>query len=295
MRLRHLFPSGSIARRGTLLFLGLALLTICSVARGQGPKPLSNDDINKMVQLKFGDGVIAAKIESSSSVFDTSVEALTKLKAAGVSDAVMQAMIAAGEPGCEAPPTALSGPSPDPNAAHDPGIYLYHQNADGSRMTPLKPRAYGTRNSWILAGLTFSIAKSHWIAIIPGPKSPLRVSESRPAFYFYFGPNREPCSWRALFGRRYSPDQFTLARFESKTSDRELVIGEWGTHIAKTGVALKSVVDFDFEKIAPGIYKIIPRADLSPGEYGFNLSYYYGNNNTGVGLYFFDFGIDPVN
>lgn len=292
MRLRYLFPLGSRARLGTLLFLGVAFLSICSVTCGQEPKPLSNDDIIKMVQLKFGDGVIVAKIESSSSDFDTSMDALTKLKAAGVSDAVMQAMIAAGEPGgCEAPPTPLSGPSTDPNAEHNPGIYLYQQNADGRQMTPLKPRAYGTRNSWILAGLTFSIAKSHWIATIPGSKSPIRVSESRPTFYFYFGPNREPCSWRALFERRYSPDLFTLARFDSKTSDRELVIGEWGTHIAKTGVALKSVVDFDFEKIAPGIYKIIPHADLPPGEYGFSLAY----DHTWVGLYFFDFGIDPVN
>jgi hypothetical protein len=41
-------------RLGTPLFLGLALLTTCSVTRGQGPAPLSTGGIIDGVQCKSG-------------------------------------------------------------------------------------------------------------------------------------------------------------------------------------------------------------------------------------------------
>jgi hypothetical protein len=81
-----------------LLFLSLALLMTCSVTRGQGRAPLSNDDIIKLVQLKFSDDVIVAKIKSSPCKFDTSVDGLVKLREAGVSDDVLEAMTEAGAP-----------------------------------------------------------------------------------------------------------------------------------------------------------------------------------------------------
>jgi len=66
---------------------------------------LTNDDIIKMVQVKLADSVIIAKIKSSACAFDTSVDGLTKLKQAGVSDAVLQAMV---EGGGQAPAAAAT-------------------------------------------------------------------------------------------------------------------------------------------------------------------------------------------
>ncbi len=54
---------------------------------------LTNDDIVKAVQAKLPDSVVIAKIKSSSSEFDTSLVALSKLKQAGVSDSVLQAIV----------------------------------------------------------------------------------------------------------------------------------------------------------------------------------------------------------
>ena len=59
-------------------------------AQAQG---LSNDDIIKLVQMKLGDSVIIAKIKSSPCAFETSVDGIAKLKQAGVSDVVLQAMV----------------------------------------------------------------------------------------------------------------------------------------------------------------------------------------------------------
>src|SRR5262249_21141189 len=57
------------------------------------PNVLTNDKIAKMATFKLGDTVILGKIKTSQCSFDTSPDALIKLKQAGVSDAVLQAMI----------------------------------------------------------------------------------------------------------------------------------------------------------------------------------------------------------
>jgi len=54
---------------------------------------LTNDDIIKLVQAKLSASVIMAKIKASACAFDTSADALVKLKQAGVSDEILQAMV----------------------------------------------------------------------------------------------------------------------------------------------------------------------------------------------------------
>src|ERR1700722_10525042 len=71
------------------------------------PAGLTNDDIIKLVQAKLPDSVVIAKIKSSNCDFDTSTDALIKLKQAGVSDSVLQAII-------DAPPPP---PPPDPGCS----------------------------------------------------------------------------------------------------------------------------------------------------------------------------------
>jgi len=67
---------------------------------------LINDDVIKMVHAQLPDSVIIAKIESSSCAFDTSLDEFTRLKHAGVSQAVLVAMA-----GASASQTATSGTS----------------------------------------------------------------------------------------------------------------------------------------------------------------------------------------
>jgi len=61
-----------------------------------GPTLLTNDMVIKMAGAKLGDAVILAKIKTSQCNFDTSTDALINLKQAGVSDAVVQAMVEVG-------------------------------------------------------------------------------------------------------------------------------------------------------------------------------------------------------
>jgi hypothetical protein len=82
-----------------------------ATAQAAPAQGLTNDDVIKMVQLKLADSVIIAKIKSSACAFDTSVDGLTKLKQAGVSDTVLQAMVEAGGQPAAAPP-AQPAPAP---------------------------------------------------------------------------------------------------------------------------------------------------------------------------------------
>lgn len=94
------------------------------------PDSLTNNDIVKMVRVKLGDGIIISKIKASPCNFDTSVDALVKLKEAGVSDTVIQTMqdAQAAAKAAESTPAQPSEPQPDsPPMTHTgnpaPGSY----------------------------------------------------------------------------------------------------------------------------------------------------------------------------
>ena len=79
-------------------FLGIALVAILLAANvvcaAEGEKPLDNAQVINMTKADLGDAVIIAKINESKEVkFDLSTDDLVKLKAAGVSKAVITAML----------------------------------------------------------------------------------------------------------------------------------------------------------------------------------------------------------
>jgi len=90
-----------------LLVLSAAL---CPVMIGQGSqKPLSNGDVIKMVKNGLPESVIVSSIESSAANFDLSPNGLISLHKAGVSQKIMDAMMAAG--GSKTPAKAATASS----------------------------------------------------------------------------------------------------------------------------------------------------------------------------------------
>jgi len=71
---------------------------------------LTNNDVIKMAKVHLPDSIILSKIKSSPCNFDTSVDGLIKLKEAGVSEAVLQAMqdMPSPEPAPPSPPPGTS-------------------------------------------------------------------------------------------------------------------------------------------------------------------------------------------
>lgn len=73
-------------------------LLVCSAAElvAAAEDALTNADIVALTEAGLSASVIVAKIESSATEFDTSVEGLVALAGAGVADTVVAAMVASG-------------------------------------------------------------------------------------------------------------------------------------------------------------------------------------------------------
>ena len=292
--------------QGFASFLVMLLFVLQPMVRANGGQAagtaaLTNDDVIKMVEAKLPDGVIAAKIKSSPCKFDTSLDALIKLRQAGISDAVMQAMTEAGAPATAANPSGATPPGPppdpnDPNSPHASGIYYVRQNPGGRQMELLEPSVYsgGKTGGMFKTAMTYGISKAKWKAVVKGPHASLRLTERRPTFYFYFEEKAGGLSQAGgLSGGASSPNEFLLARMEAKSAERELVIGQVGAFGASTGARSKDLVPVDVQKVRSGVYMVQPQNDMEPGEYGF---YYAGSTQAmgATGGKLFDFGINPA-
>jgi hypothetical protein len=85
--------------------------------QGEAPdEVLTNSDVVKMAKAKLGDGIIIGTIKTTACNFDTSVNAMVKLKEAGVSDRVIQTMrdakAAVNEPAPATSPEPQQGEAP---------------------------------------------------------------------------------------------------------------------------------------------------------------------------------------
>src|ERR1700749_1743279 len=106
----------------TVRFIGLVSVVCFALAcaafgqdSGAVKKRLTDEDVISMTKLGLTDDVIIAKIRAMSAAgdaisFDTGVEGLRNLKAAGVSDSVIKAMINPGAAG----PTVVAASSTTP-------------------------------------------------------------------------------------------------------------------------------------------------------------------------------------
>jgi len=311
MSRRRFSLKGFVTVLGVFLALTFAAF-LPAPAHAQTAAPLTNDEVIKMVQAKLPDAVVIAKIRTSPCQFDTSPDTLIKLKQMGVSDEVLEAMAERGSPAAAATSgSATNKPPLDPNdplAEHDPGIDYLQQDAGNRLMTQLQPTAYSrAKTSGMFASIiTSGIAKTKWKAVVRGERASVRITEPKPTFYFYFEQRHGTLSYAGsafMFGGLSTPSQFTLVRLQSKMDHRELIVGESGILGSSSGTREKDIVEFDFKKVAPGIYEVTPRKNLEPGEYCFfntgqtvgpGIAGMPGPVAVGVGGMLFDFGINPA-
>jgi len=275
----------------------LALLTAHAWAE-EARETLTNAKVIELHKLDLGDAVIIEKIKVSDCKFDTSVEGLKQLKEAGLSGAVIKEMIAAGGP--KAP---SDGPGPidpakvnDPTARHPPGIWLYLETEGQKKMTKLEPSVISKMKTGSGIGMGFGKSMKTR-AILSGLQAAFRITERKPTFYFYFEETESGLSHAE--GAATSPNEFILAQFDIEKDDQErrLIVGRMNAYSGfESGPDEKSVRAFDFEKMGPGIYKVVPKNELKSGEYCF---FYAGQGQlAGFGVVgrtggkMYDFGIE---
>lgn len=270
-----------------------------------GGEVLTNDSVISMTRAGLSAAIIVSKIRASKTAFNTSTEELIRLKREKVADAVIDVMVQAssGEAAEAARVGAGDVSKTDPNdplSPHEAGIYLMQESEGRRSMVQLEPSVYTQAKSggmWKSA-MTYGIAKVKSKAVLSNRDARLQVNTPRPVFYFYFevknaGLSNSGNTWT---GASTSPNEFVLVKMEEKGNSRELTVGQFNAFGAQSGTLDKYARAFDYEKVAPGVYKVTPRVALEDGEYGF---FYGGSAPLATYGYFgaaggpkvFDFGV----
>jgi hypothetical protein len=264
----------------TVRFIALALCAgmACSAfAQDSGAikKRFTNEDVIGMAKLGLTDDVIIAKIRAMSAAgdamsFDTSVDGLKKLKAEGVPDSVIKAMINPTAAG----PTVIAATSAtpmtvDPNLP-PPEVGVYWK--DRANFVLLQGQALTNTKAGGKAGSFFTngMRNQHWDATLAGPTSKNVVRERRPLFYLYVPDGSDGAD-------------YVLIKLNKKSDHREFQVGSFGGITGgKSGVKKDKELGFKAEHVGIRMYKVTLDEDLKPGEYAFFMGTGQGATMAGA-------------
>jgi hypothetical protein len=228
----------------TLLVAALIALFAASLSSGQAKKPLTSDDLIKIKKAGFDDQTAINAIAANGVSLDISVQGLTTLKSAGVSDNVINAALSA---------AALKSPlvPPDKDTAIPDEIGAYVSKNDV--LTSLPVELVGFKSSGILgSALTYGIKKGKMKGTVPGANSSARLTA--------------PVTLVLRCADGIAPTEYQLIALESRKEDREFTTGKIGFASVSTGDG-EGAIQIKFEKIARNTYRGTI-AQIKKGEYG---------------------------
>jgi hypothetical protein len=231
------------------------LFALNAVCEAQGAKPLDNAQVISMTKADLGDAVIIAKIKASKEVrFNLETDDLLKLKAAGVSKAVIAAMI---DRSAAKNSAASSGPS----------VMLSSKSGD----VELKP-VDGTLRQLVapFVGLRRYIE-------FPPKAAATRISDRLPRLLV--SADRDP-SRTCFYVKIYHDGKSRWIDIEAP--------GNWGGSISNKpyGDCLQK---FSVTEEKPGVWSFRTDSTLDPDDYGL---YCYGGPNDAQQYVLYEFGID---
>lgn len=240
-----------------------------------------NEDVLKLIEAKFDEGMVLQAISSASPVtFDTSAEGLIGLKKAGVSDTIIQKILARQREGQMRPANQAGYPFQMPPSGDECVFEVTGMEnktpvrADG-KITPLDYKV-GKREA--AAGnmlgslLTLGLVKTRATASlrINGDKAEVRIHERTPEFL------------NVIFPLGASPDEYLLVRMTVEGNSRVVQVGsgevgvtgttnranDFGENVRAPVVAEKVTNQCTWRGKQWAVYRMKPAAPLEPGEYG---------------------------
>jgi hypothetical protein len=249
----------------------VVLLIFCPLLFAQ--QTLNNDSVIKLVKGGLSDDLIVSAIQAKAGTYDTSTDGLIALKAAGVSDKVVAAMMAKDAapppslptattppppPAPEPPPPVVPAPPPPSPAAVAPalppgidlvGVYLKNKNG---AWAPIPPEIVTEKSAGFAVGDNkFGSVKGHVLGAKAHLSAPLPITL---AVYVPEG--------RAIADYR-------LMRLLARSGEREFRISSSLTSKESNDNEIdKDSVVFSSEKIAPRVYQITLSSSIGKGEYG---------------------------
>jgi len=210
---------------------------------------LNNDAVIKMAKGGLGDDVIVSMIKSQPGNYTVDPDTLIQLKQAGLSSAVISAMVGKNAAGSTpaAAPAAAATPAVD-----EVGIY-YKKDDKWVEMLPevVTWKTGGALKSFASRGIVKGDINGH----IEGKSA--KTSVTTPLdFLIYMSENVAITEYQLL---RLRDSGGSAREFRSTT----------GGVIHSSGGAQRDEVEFEGKKIAPRMYEVILGPDVKTGEYGF--------------------------
>ena len=233
---------------GVVIVASLVLMAALAMTAGgsNAQEVLTNDGVIKMVKAGLAESIIIQKIQTSQKKFDPSTDGLIKLKSAGVSDKVIEAMVG----GAPAPATTAAAPPPPAAPAAPAAPTIAH--VMGSSQKPLTS---------VIGSVEFSVEPfggSKQEVVLPESRAQYRIADREPVFV---SPNADQV--------------WILVRLKPGKRDRNLPMsssgGGWtyGGTTFRHGVDPKYAIKLNTEPGPNGGSRMRPAEPLKPGEYGF--------------------------
>ncbi|HEX3322637.1 MAG TPA: hypothetical protein VHR84_18170 [Terriglobales bacterium] len=253
-----------LPRRVYLCLSGIIVLV--SVTLAQAPhalstrsnKRLTNADVVQMVQAKLSDPIIIKAIQANDVDFDTSGAGLVKLKQAGASQAVLDAVLSAAMTSQALRPNeALNVQVSNSDLPQEVGVYLFQKGT----YRAMEPEIVNWRTGGVLKILaTAGLDKGHVNGTISGSHSSLHADWSPMGL-------AGPLVFYVRCPEGISAAEYQLLHLWTKGDRREFRAITGGV-LHASGGASDNVVNFKYENVAPRSYKITV-SQISAGEYGF--------------------------
>jgi hypothetical protein len=251
---------------------------------------LTNKDILDMQKIGLPPEILVAKIKSSQCNFDTSPASLQALKAGGLGDSVILAMVEAPSgqarvgPVEDPPDVASTSSHPYPTATASGAVPrdvqtlsagFYYKTAQGwQKLEPISLAGGGLKHvgKMFVPGLT-----PQMVWTFRGAESPIQIEDKRPTFCI-----KEFPEVAGIAGR--SEHALLIVRFDKKKDHRELHTTNGGNVFTfKSGLSKDRMLEIVTKTVSDGVFMVTPTEDLKPGEYMITLD--------AVGTDGYDFGV----
>ena len=240
------------------------LLAICPILVAQ--QALNNDSIIKMVKAQLSDDVIVTTINASPGAYDTSPDGLIALKQAGVSNKVIDALVAKSAAAASAPtsidsvapstPDASAPPAPLPPLP--PGIDnvgAYYKDSGGN-FQPLPSEVVIFQSGGLVKHVASAgLVKEDLNGLVGGMRSRLVVST--PITFILHVPQ----------GRTAS--DYELVRLHVVGNNRQFQSVAGGLIHESTSGSIRDEIDFSSTQIGPSAWQVVLNNGLGDGEFGF--------------------------
>ena len=207
-------------------------------------KTLTNDDVIKMITGGLSETTIIQVIYKGPADFDTSPDALIKLKQNGASPRILEAMLS--------PASSTAGAPAKSEAAAGRGVFV--QTASEwkriEEVSSVEVRSVGH----ISSAVTFGLKEQRVICVFRGEKAERQLNERRPVF--------------RISGLGASARDVYIVSLRLNPDRRDLEMGRQGL-IKKMsfGFRKRDVHDVDVRRLGEDLLEVTPKLDLEPGEY----------------------------